>query len=830
MQAPIAPIAADARRPSIDKAALPDNSDPKPLPMDEPKLDGPNLNPLLTQEPILSVGSEVNLQVMNNLTPQKSKVNPTSVNKPTPDDSCAKLPVTHEPALSDKTAAEFSRTHELTSDGPEARITLLHKPTLDASSAKFQFIHKPTADGCAGEVLLTCEATVHETDANSSHIREPDLPKKSDAELSLMPEYDSALDGFDAKLPSTHEPSLLDQIDANLPLIHEPNSIDQANANILAKYNPSNPLGSDIDLPFKQELIVLNEFDTNPSVKVESVAPNASDVDLAPMDKASVPKGKSKEHGHLKESGNPVPGAHSLSTSPAFGIPSKDPANVLTPVTTLPRVSLSEENLAYHVSDANSPLAHESTLEGFDANLPLIPASTLANESNRILPPELMSMIMSYMSKKQLKTLRQVCKAYNEATFRFLFNQVYISSEPNELRTAKIVCLQYGPYIKTLIYPHSIYQEVTRAECERIDVPNIQTEKEWAGYLKGKKERKDVEDILEHVFFLYRTISTLKNLRKVVLTDAWCKLAFTMRVHGSETTEVYPIDRQGLTVGGHNRRIFPISGLSVSDSQPWQNIMVALDIPNSLICELAVEPLYRDEGTALPASAFHCQPREIHTRNVIYSRLKKLRLSLCSDDVIESDDDDDNNNDTALQVTRAISAAINLEYLCLDLAEDFLPWNHPNPDRAHTSFDMILGSCRFPKLKSLILVNFESTAGELRRLIKACAKTLEHLTIDTYMLSSGLWEHLFSELRDTLHLKSVFVTKVCGGLRQPYDELVMANRCDATSKFFFGGGRNPYTVKALDAWHKRMNGQIHLTRTEYQGGWEGRYRELHENR
>ena len=138
--------------------------------------------------------------------------------------------------------------------------------------------------------------------------------------------------------------------------------------------------------------------------------------------------------------------------------------------------------------------------------------------------------------------------------------------------------------------------------------------------------------------------------------------------------------------------------------------MLSLISTGSPLKELALEPS-RGKGH-IPLRAFQPTFWNPFSLPKIVQNLTKLRLILS----IDSFPLDSLNRCAYVggYVARTLAAATGLESFFINFH-----WaNDGDDDLGMTNFESILGGCQFPRLKSLILASFDSTAEELIRFFK----------------------------------------------------------------------------------------------------------------
>lgn len=78
------------------------------------------------------------------------------------------------------------------------------------------------------------------------------------------------------------------------------------------------------------------------------------------------------------------------------------------------------------------------------------------------LPPELLRIACSFLSKDQLKDVRLVCKALEQAAVPFLFDLVFLSSSHLEIERVKHIAAHFAPHIRTIILPSAVFPRQPR--------------------------------------------------------------------------------------------------------------------------------------------------------------------------------------------------------------------------------------------------------------------------------------------------------------------------------------------------------------------------------
>ena len=80
-------------------------------------------------------------------------------------------------------------------------------------------------------------------------------------------------------------------------------------------------------------------------------------------------------------------------------------------------------------------------------------------------PPEILSVITaSLQSKKNLKALRLVAKAFDDGAVPLLFDSVFIVARYADLEIASRVALRFGRFVKEILLSSKCYMPVAAVE------------------------------------------------------------------------------------------------------------------------------------------------------------------------------------------------------------------------------------------------------------------------------------------------------------------------------------------------------------------------------
>lgn len=331
---------------------------------------------------------------------------------------------------------------------------------------------------------------------------------------------------------------------------------------------------------------------------------------------------------------------------------------------------------------------------------------------------------------------------------------------------------------------------------------------------------------------LCRALRRLPNLQKLVLKDLGSepfrttdnlyddKLARSLDPCHESSCQTLPSDHLGFLVR-------PESGFRHEVASPWNLAMLAWWAVGSPVRELAVE-----SWAYLPLRSFVSTVQKPCELNQMFQNLTKLPLNMLIafrepgfDDVLHVRSFEEG------LVSKALSSANNLRclYITTRIGDDY-----DEDNQTMTLFQVILGTCQFPKLKSLILVSLDSTMEELFKFLGA-SKQLQQLTLVDHELFSGSWEQAADWIRSTLTLEEVDIADVygsCDVYGSWKKDSLMLDHVWGPSKghfvrvqeFFLRHGPNPFSEEMLAARFGELEDARELTCDE---AAEERYQRYH---
>ena len=359
--------------------------------------------------------------------------------------------------------------------------------------------------------------------------------------------------------------------------------------------------------------------------------------------------------------------------------------------------------------------------------------STQPHKSTMRLPPELAIMVISYISKKELKSLRLVCKSFDQAAIPFVFDEISIRPDSEGLANSKFCIQRFGPYIKTLIYPFVYFEDcdfatyvasvqALKPECQEAR-SDSHMRHNYGNYYRLSKEHLDIVQAGEDVAHLRYAFSRTPNLRKVIFTLEWPKPRKNIELNQRSQC---PLEGCGLADQEHLLLYIPFSpGCHPKDQKKFSTLLTTMAVSRPTIQHLTFNPcMHLDD--ALPISNFNTSPIPTDPTAVVLAKLKSLHLNITTNRAHDSQ----KHLRGMTQFAAALSAAKNLEHLSINLGAR--QYNDLSP----TSFKTILGDCTFPKVRSLTLLGFICTNLELLSFLQAPSSQTHQLVINFYLFFS----------------------------------------------------------------------------------------------
>lgn len=427
-----------------------------------------------------------------------------------------------------------------------------------------------------------------------------------------------------------------------------------------------------------------------------------------------------------------------------------------------------------------------------------------------MLPLELLSLVCGFLPKPILKQVRQVSKIWERAAVPWLFDEIFISLAMADLRIAKLVILHFKQYIRTLVFSTVYYTEISREgfdevfDCEfdgefdgesDIDSDSHKSQPDHAFAIYCIARKKQQANLLDGSAFAYLSfaLTSSANIRKIVLTDTSSSRVMSrqsLQAYEPRSSKACPIKQCDLKDTDHIPHAMRHFGFSEEGlTNPWRLVLLALSVTSANVKELTMEP--SDMELSTNTAGFSMLPEHFSQAQLCFNTLTKIRFTLNVDTDRFSTKVETRH--VHRNVAKLLSSAINLESLSLKLTIE-----SEVGISEYSTLQSILGRCRFPKLRSLILVSLASSEAELLRLLKH-SRNLEQLTIRGHNLTEGLWLRVAAWIRASLPLlKHAEFNSIFGGFEEPWADIEYADHHEHVTDFLFDQGENPFTTKALD--------------------------------
>ena len=415
-------------------------------------------------------------------------------------------------------------------------------------------------------------------------------------------------------------------------------------------------------------------------------------------------------------------------------------------------------------------------------------------------PPEIISAVLYHLPNNELKRVRLVCKVFDAAAVPFLFDELRVVARYVTVEKATLVASRFGRFVKTLIFCSEAFQP---------DQPDPASSIIWRGgpncfsYQKLIEEQEELLDGREFFGHLCSILIALSNLQKVVLTDmyqtpgvCWCHQAYVdghLRTFDPWSDQNYSVLRSWRP-GPEHRCLVSNFGLNHMDFNAWAELLQALFTSKNTNVK-SIVTAWDSIYSGLDISFFYMTSRQRFCAAEALSNLTNLHLHLDHSSVVDLvvTRDIDNKLYSERLVAKILSAAINLKSLMIELTGE-LPPAERGQDRT-TTFEIILGDCKMPKLVTFGLRCFTISEVGLTTFLQD-SPGVHHMSLEEVAMISGSWGNVFQSIKDKLPLKTVEIKDLYEGA-----ELSDAESFDGgppIEQFLFGDGPNPFRKAALE--------------------------------
>jgi hypothetical protein len=431
---------------------------------------------------------------------------------------------------------------------------------------------------------------------------------------------------------------------------------------------------------------------------------------------------------------------------------------------------------------------------------------------SKTVPPEVLVNMFNSLDRQNLRKVRTLCRAFNSYAIPLLFNQVVLYPNQAAFDIADLVITRFKLHITTIVLFQASPRELTRAEFEtefreRMFLDNIRDDHSafqshmdlWFSlYTKRRKLENSLYNCNDFAVGLSFAFLKLPRLRKLIIGQPDFRCAHMEKKHlrhlGIKRSELCNVDNCRLSHEEHIKyQPLPRSLFNPEALNLLRAASFALGEYGHSITELDMEYYYFSDVKSLAASrflslrAFDISMSQSHHLGNGLSRLKRLHLGFdlslayyprCLEIFREG------------HTATALSRAINLESLYL------VAFHGGNRRLRTSSFAAILGGCRFPKLRSLVLEGFMATEDELRQFVQA-SPSLLYLLLSDIVLISGSWKRFGDSVRPSLKLQRIMLEQLLqmddkGKLRLHfgYSKAILKD-------FFLRAGPNPISERPI---------------------------------
>lgn len=426
-------------------------------------------------------------------------------------------------------------------------------------------------------------------------------------------------------------------------------------------------------------------------------------------------------------------------------------------------------------------------------------------------PPEIVSTILCYQHKKDLKKARLVCKAFDAAAVSLLFDEIFVFARYADMEKATLLASRFGPFVKTLTFCSEYFEPGISWKNFKHTMGNSHLARSYYySYCKLREEREELLNGGEFFGHLCSILIVLSNLQKVVLTNlcetqglCWCHQAYVdghSRKINPWSDEHSSMLRSWRPAPDHTCLTF-ICGLDHTGSNAWPVLLRALFTSgNTEVKSIVTEGGYADSGLII--SAFCMTPRHRFCAANVLQNLTSLYLHLDLHFMDDLDITNDVNDKLYLErvVAKTLSAAINLKSLLINLIGRLVHWKQAGQDTT-TTIKMILGGCKMPKLVTLGLSCFPITEVGMTTFLQDSPE-IRHMSLDHVEMVSGSWENVFRTIKDNLPLETFKTKDLLGGITELFRANSICGRYEpgpSIEQYLFGDGPNPFCKAALEA-------------------------------
>ena len=419
------------------------------------------------------------------------------------------------------------------------------------------------------------------------------------------------------------------------------------------------------------------------------------------------------------------------------------------------------------------------------------------------LPPELLEDVAQRLSRRDLKQLRLTCKRLAQYLVPYLFDSLFLSTDPVDHETAESAMAHFGPYIKTIVvtplgFPYlsrESYKWRARSEinCVRLPYRSRFDQHVDMGYRAYRRVQgaSDQSHILSQLWLLFQqAIVTLPGVRRIVITYR------RRAVHLTDTELASYCRWKTCSIPRAAHAAFRLCPL-FDDASP--NIMRCisgiLSARATNVKELIMEP--RNSGPTswlthyftIDGEGLRKLTKGTSQASGFLANLSKLRLAVHEHRFVG------NLSRTGI-IAEVLSQAQNLE--CLFLEKHFYD-DWMDADQGQSVFRLMLGGCDLPKLRVLVLEDTNLEGDELLSFLRN-SPGMSHLVLETCKLKAYLWKTLIDRIKNETKLRTLHMNELSGGfevagLIKKWQTYVDYD--GEVEKYLLSCGPNPFSFKTL---------------------------------
>ena len=206
------------------------------------------------------------------------------------------------------------------------------------------------------------------------------------------------------------------------------------------------------------------------------------------------------------------------------------------------------------------------------------------------VPTELLGLIFCYVEKKDLKSIRLVCKTFRQAALPSLFDEIYLSTNRADLEIAHLTIRHFKTSIKTMILSTVYYQELKWGDFKRLAMYKVKSRDHnlvahlslgYNNYCRLRSEQQEGLGSGACLAHFCSALRSLPNARKLIVTDFqpsdFSRDWQLRRGRFWKADGVCSLEDCKLSILEHlDYQVDPISGFSHEHTNPWSLAILAL--------------------------------------------------------------------------------------------------------------------------------------------------------------------------------------------------------------------------------------------------------------